>query len=337
MKLLTRDAFREGVFARDNHKCVVCGEPAKDAHHIIERRLFDDGGYYLDNGASLCEKHHIAAERTTLSCDEIRELCGIDTVIPPPHLYADNDYGYDKWGNIVLKNGNRIKGELFFDESVQKILDAGNVLDLFVPYVKYPRTMHVPWSEKLGKDDRRMSGVPWDGMDVIVTLKMDGENTSMYRDHIHARSLDSGSHPSRNWVKGLWSRISYEIPEGWRICGENMFAVHTITYDDLESYFLMFSMWNDRNVCLSWDETMEYAQLLGLNHVPVLYRGVYDEKLIREEFKKKYPTHEGYVIRPAGEFKFSDFRKVVGKFVDGSFKIKHGHWTQQKMEANRTK
>jgi len=34
-KLLTRDEFREGVFKRDNYKCVVCGAPAKDAHHII--------------------------------------------------------------------------------------------------------------------------------------------------------------------------------------------------------------------------------------------------------------------------------------------------------------
>jgi hypothetical protein len=32
-KLLTRDEFREGVFKRDAHKCVICGEPAKDAHH----------------------------------------------------------------------------------------------------------------------------------------------------------------------------------------------------------------------------------------------------------------------------------------------------------------
>lgn len=52
--LLTRDDFREFVFKRDNHKCVVCGEPAVDAHHILERRLFHDSGYYLDNGASLC-------------------------------------------------------------------------------------------------------------------------------------------------------------------------------------------------------------------------------------------------------------------------------------------
>ena len=55
--LLSRDEFREGVFERDGHKCVVCKEQGKDAHHILERRLFNDGGYYLDNGATLCEKH----------------------------------------------------------------------------------------------------------------------------------------------------------------------------------------------------------------------------------------------------------------------------------------
>lgn len=50
--LLTRDQFREGVFARDAHRCVFCGRTAAetpegklDAHHIIERRLWGDGGY----------------------------------------------------------------------------------------------------------------------------------------------------------------------------------------------------------------------------------------------------------------------------------------------------
>jgi len=48
-----RDQFREAVLSRDRHMCVVCGQPARDAHHIMERRLFPDGGYHLDNGASL--------------------------------------------------------------------------------------------------------------------------------------------------------------------------------------------------------------------------------------------------------------------------------------------
>lgn len=33
-----REAFRDAVFARDGGNCVICGHPAADAHHIIERR-----------------------------------------------------------------------------------------------------------------------------------------------------------------------------------------------------------------------------------------------------------------------------------------------------------
>ena len=44
-KLLTRDEFRRQVFERDGNKCVFCDRPAKDAHHIIERRLWPDAGY----------------------------------------------------------------------------------------------------------------------------------------------------------------------------------------------------------------------------------------------------------------------------------------------------
>ncbi len=348
-KLLSRTQFREGVFLRDDYKCAMCKTPAiikdgvvknLDAHHIMERRLFDDGGYYISNGASLCEKHHIEAEQTILSCEEVREACGIKTVILPPQLYNDNDYTYDKWGNIILPNGTRIKGELFHDESVQKILEKGNVLDLFSKYVKYPRTMHLPWSEKMSKDDRILTSIDhFIGKEVVCTLKLDGENTNLYKDYIHARSLNSGSHPSRNWVKGFWSQIAHDIPEGWRICGENMFAVHTITYDNLESYFYMFSMWNEKNICLSWDETLEYAELIGIKTVPVFYKGVWNEDVIKKSYKEYSDgnTKEGYVIRLADEYGFGDFRKSVAKFVSGDFQIKHGHWAQQKITPNKLK
>ena len=172
--LLSRDNFRESTFTRDNYLCVICKAPAVDAHHIIERRLFSDGGYYLDNGASVCQKHHIEAEQTTLSCDEIRSAAGIQKIVIPEHFYSD--YEYDKWGNIVQPNGTRLKGELFYDESVQKILEKGNVLDLFVKYVKYPRTMHLP-NSTLGKDGRMLKDdSEFIGKRVVVSVKLDGEN-----------------------------------------------------------------------------------------------------------------------------------------------------------------
>jgi hypothetical protein len=340
--LLDRDIFRESVFKRDGFSCVICGEPAKDAHHIIERRLFPDGGYYLDNGASLCEKHHIEAEQTTLTCEEIRNAAGIKEIILPDHLYQDVEY--DKWGNEVLRNGTRIKGELFEDPSVQKILKQGGVLTLFADRVKYPRTFHLPWSPGMNRDDRQMTDVSiFEGQQVMICEKLDGENTTWYRDYVHARSLDSDNHPSRTWVKNHWAQHGYEIPEGWRVCGENMFAKHAIHYtrekeNALSTYFYMFSIWNEKNMCLSWDETEEWAELLGLTLVPVFYKGIWNMDVINvlnKQMESNPDTIEGYVVRLSREYHYSEFRKVCGKYVrKNHVQNNHGHWSQQKIIKN---
>lgn len=337
-KLLTRDDFREGVFERDGHKCVFCNEPAVDAHHIIERRLFSDGGYYLNNGASVCEKHHIECEQTKISVEDVRIACGITKPVIPEHLY--DDHVYDKWGNTILPNGNRQIGELFHDESVQKVLKEGGVLPLFTHYVKYPRTHHLPWSESVNSDDRVISSLEqFVGKRVVVTEKMDGENTTMYSDYIHARSIDGRSHPSRDWIKQFHSQICYDIPERWRICVENLYAKHSIQYSDLESFCYGFSIWDEKNICLSWDETLEYFSLLGIKPVKVLYDGVFDEKEIKKLWNPKdWEITEGYVLRVADSFHYRDFRKFVAKFVRNGHIQTTKHWFYgQAVEPNMLK
>lgn len=323
-KLLTRDLFREGVFARDNNRCVLCAAPAQDAHHILERRLWPDGGYYLDNGASVCGGCHLLCEATDVSLDTIREAAGIKKPIIPPHLYSDQEY--DKWGNPILPNGTRIRGELFEDLSVKKVL--AKHLHEFTHHVKYPRTYHLPWSENLTTDDRMHSQmIQFHNREVVITEKMDGENTTLYTDYIHARSVDSKNHPSRNWVKGFWSRICGDIPPEWRVCGENMYAEHSIAYDNLKSYFYGFSIWNDKNVCLSWDETLEWFQLLNVAPVRVLYRGTYDEKIHKAIWTdKQWGNSEGYVMRVADEIPYSQFKTLVGKFVRKNHVQTVKHW-----------
>lgn len=330
MNLLERKDFREGVFARDKHKCVFCDKPAVDAHHIMERRLFHDGGYYLENGASVCAEHHIMCETTELSVEKVREACGITKPVLPSHLYSDQIY--DKWGNPILANGQRLKGDLFFDESVQKILGQGKVLGLFTNLVKYPRTYHLPWSEGFNDDDRLMESLyAFEGKRVIVTEKMDGENTSMYSNYYHARSIDGNHHASRNWAKQFWSTIAQDIPEGWRICSENLYAKHSIAYDSLSTYVMGFSIWNDRNVCLSWDETQDYFALLGITSVPVLYDGIFDEEKIRAIWNpKNHTTSEGYVLRIADEINYSEFRVKFGKFVRKNHVQTVQHWMHGK-------
>ena len=329
----SRTNFREAVFKRDGFKCVICGADGVDAHHILERRLWVDGGYIVDNGATVCSPCHIACEKTDISVEEVREAAGVKKVIPD-HLY--DDVIYDKWGNPILQNGNRLIGELFFDESVQKILS--DKLHLFTHYVKYPRTTHVPWSPGMNDDDRILDKMSsFEGKRVIVTEKMDGENTTLYSDYIHARSLESPNHPSRNMVKNFWSSISHNIPERWRVCGENMYAKHSIYYEELPSVFLGFSLWDDKNICLGWDETLEYFELMGITPVKILYDGIYDEKKIKSLWDDSlWDVSEGYVIRLAESFPFSSFNKSVAKFVRKGHVQTTKHWRHgQKIEPNK--
>jgi hypothetical protein len=336
LKLLTRSAFSEAVFKRDNYTCVFCDQPAINAHHLLDRKLFDDGGYYLENGASVCGAHHLELEMTLISVERAREACGIKDLALPDHFPDDAES--DKWGNFYLPNGQRLKGELFFEENVQKILKLAGVLSDFAVRIKYQKTCHAPWSESVQKDDRRHKNMAYyEGKRVIVTRKMDGENTSLYWDYTHAKSIDSAHHPSRDWVKNFWSKIRFDIPEGWRICGENMFAEHSIRYENLESYFFGFMIFDERNIALSWDETLVWFDLIGITPVEVIYDGIYDEAKIKAAYAASgddWATSEGYVIRIADSFSFSDFRRSMAKYVRKNHVATNEHWMFGEIKPN---
>lgn len=192
-------------------------------------------------------------------------------------------------------------------------------------YVKYPSTVHLPWAERVTTDDKIIESVDgFCGQRVIVTEKMDGENTSMYHNKIHARSLDSVNHPSRNWVKNFWGGIRHNIPHDIRICGENCFAKHSIHYTNLSSYFLGFNAWRE-NTCLAWDETLELFNIIGITPVPILYDGLFDEDKIRN-ISLDMNRQEGYVMRVADEFFIDDFEKCVAKFVREGHVQTDKHW-----------
>lgn len=198
--------------------------------------------------------------------------------------------------------------------------------------MKYPKTMHHPASLSLQNDDRRIPHLnAFIGRRVIVTEKMDGENTTMKRDACHARSLDSKYHPSRDRVRAIWGAIGYRIPPELRVCGENMYALHSIQYHDLESHFLAFSVWMGET-CLSWSESMLWFKEFDLCHVPVIYDGIYDPKAIQAAIDSKlnndWERHEGWVMRVADEFQYSEFNTHVAKWVRKNHVQTDEHWLQ---------
>lgn len=206
--------------------------------------------------------------------------------------------------------------------------------------IKYPRTLHVPWSLGIRPCDRVHTSMDsFKGKEIVVSYKMDGESCTMYNDIIHARSINSSNHPTRDWVKNFHGKIKYDIPDGWRICGENMFATHSIKYNSLPSFFLGFSIWNEYNTCLNWDSTMDFFDLLGIRWVPTIFRGTF-EKLIEQEWIFQVPkNNEGYVIRWTQEFTYGQFHQAVGKFVRENHVQTDEHWMYDKSihERNQLK
>lgn len=200
--------------------------------------------------------------------------------------------------------------------------------------VHYPRTPHLPWSPGASADDVRVGGL--DGLlgrEVVVTEKLDGENTTLYTDGLHARSLDSAHHPSRAWVKGLQGRIGAAIPAGWRVCGENVFARHSLAYEDLDSWFYGFSVWDGDDRCLDWDGTVRFLRRLGVPTPRVLWRGVLDERALRA-LRLDTARQEGYVVRTVDGFGRAEFGRRVAKWVRRAHVQTDTHWMHAAVVEN---
>ncbi|KRD20995.1 RNA ligase family protein [Streptomyces sp. Root264] len=198
----------------------------------------------------------------------------------------------------------------------------------------YPRTPHLPWSPGMSSDDVRAGGLSGlAGREVVVTEKLDGENTTLYADGLHARSVDSAHHPSRTWVKALQGRVGARIPAGWRVCGENMYARHSIPYDDLEGYFYGFSVWDEHDRCLGWDETVRFLRELGVPTPPVLWRGVFDERALRR-LRVETGRQEGYVVRTVEGFARDDFAGRIAKWVRPGHVTTDTHWMHAAVVEN---
>lgn len=188
-------------------------------------------------------------------------------------------------------------------------------------------------------DDRVMPHLEaFRGEEVVVTEKMDGENTTLYDDTLHARSIDGRYHPSRSWVKGFWAEtVAYHLPQYYRICGENMYAQHSIVYDDLETYFYGFGLW-EHDTCFDWDFTLNCFKERGITPVPTIWRGEWNETIIRELSEDlNLERKEGLVVRVTRAFNAVEFPLVVGKWVRKGHVQTDEHWMHGEVKPNGLK
>ena len=208
---------------------------------------------------------------------------------------------------------------------------------------KYNRSNHLFFfSPNLQNDDRKADSIfPLLNREIIISEKLDGSNTCFTKDFCFGRSHAA---PTNNpWdvkVRELHSILKHSISEGMWLFGEGMEAIHSITYSNLTSVFYLFNI-KYENKWLSWQEVEDYAYLLDIPTVPVLYKGIFKtEKELKDTIIKlaEQPSElggerEGIVIRVADEFDNDNFSTYLQKFVRANHVRTDEHWQKNWKKA----
>ncbi|MFK7934642.1 MAG: RNA ligase family protein [Saprospiraceae bacterium] len=212
---------------------------------------------------------------------------------------------------------------------------------------KYGRTYHYPFSPGTTSDDR-INYQYWQELQqvdqIIHTEKLDGENTCLNRYGVFARSHAAPTrHPWANFLKERWEWLKNDLGD-LEVFGENLYAIHSIEYQQLQSHFYVFAI-REHERWLSWEETKFYAALLDFPTVPELSfakaNTEVDFQNIILDITKKPSSFgsldvntqqscrmEGIVTRSVSEYAVADFKENVFKYVRKDHVKTDEHWTR---------
>jgi hypothetical protein len=96
-------------------------------------------------------------------------------------------------------------------------------------------------------------------------------------------------------------------------------------------------MWNGE-ICLPWDETLEWFDLIGITPVHTLWRGP-SHKFFSNHYDLdlNFQDIEGYVVRVTGGFLRSEFHSKVAKYVRKNHIQTDQHWMAKSVTPNKLK
>jgi ATP-dependent RNA circularization protein (DNA/RNA ligase family) len=213
---------------------------------------------------------------------------------------------------------------------------------------KYNRTFHLPYSEGATNDDK----ISYDvssllNVEIVITEKLDGSNVSLESDNCYARTHSGApTHPSFDALKSLHASVKSKIASNLQLFGEWCYALHSIKYDSLPSYLMLFNVRDlTNNMWLSWEEVVLWAEEINVSTVPVLFKGIVSSEKELKELTDKLmlepslygSQREGVVVRVNKSFADDDFSKSVLKRVRKDHVQTSEHWRDQVIVKNKLK
>lgn len=379
---MSRQEFRKRSVNRDDGKCLIpwCDNRVTvdpdgpgEVHHIIERELWDDGGYIEDNGACVCNDHHRMAEKNEIPPQAFWRWANIEE---PPVPEMVQDMHVNKWGEALNRPPHWDLREF------HKYPSSRHLLPL------YWQSTRGTAEERTGRDDTGLTSTEsFIDVPLMITMKMDGSNAMLVKDDnepVRARNGSDAEHESFDYLKQeYWSRNVYEnLPGYLQVFGENMYAKHSIHYgcphDDcdgcdlrnqgpaVDDVFLVFGVYDTRyDLWLSWPEVEMVANDIGFPTVPVVTGATggfgKDADISSKNFNEficggiTFPDnsqswverttelaeemvswgHEGIIVRSLYPFHYGQFERKLGKYVRPNHVQTDEHWSHQDTVRNK--
>lgn len=219
--------------------------------------------------------------------------------------------------------------------------------------VKFPHTPHLAWlgagtprdDKLLAPDDaaRLLAGEvvveeKIDGANVGISVGPDGRSRAQNRGGYIGRGAHPQFEPLWGWLASRGPALASALGEQRILFGEWCFARHSLRYDALPDWLLVFDVF-DRPQQAFWsaDRRNALARRLGLTPVPELARGRFSAgalvDLLQQTASRVGATPaEGVVVRREADGWLQRRAKLVrAEFVQAI----GAHWSKRELEKNR--
>lgn len=212
---------------------------------------------------------------------------------------------------------------------------------------KYEKTYHLfPVTSKYNLDDTNVQRLLTGEM--IVEEKMDGSNVGIIR-HSKGFALQKrGSlvgpsvHEQFDYFHNWASLLNYDkimaVPRETLIYGELLYAVHSVYYDSLPEYVLVFDV-RQNGRWLNYDERSEFCTRYEFNMVPLIARGTFT----KDELKKLMPIKsaygefaEGMVVKRYAKHGYFRAKIVKPEFIK-IIEESDEHWSRKQVKRNKVR
>lgn len=217
--------------------------------------------------------------------------------------------------------------------------------------MKYPRMLRIPLDDERRENKRYATMVDLkellDGM-VFIGEKFDGSIVSFTNEDDDIVTGGRRREIMRNGIlkervkayikldAWYWNNYSalMDIPEGYTLIGEWLFAKHTIFYKSLPDWWICFDVY-DGTTFLEEYEKRKIIDNLGFEEVPTLAYGRLNmedlERLATLKWSYYGDRTEGFVVK---NYSKQLFMKYVKHEFDTDLELSE-HWLKQPLEVNK--